>query len=117
MPKKSSKKIENKTETEKNQEMLIENFTQLQKILTNLTEKFDNLSNNISRLLELFENSAKTFEEKQKEPKLNKREQDYMEKLDKLIEQNQKLTKQLNESEPPSPNQKTSINPRPLPKS
>lgn len=75
---------------------LLENFVNLQKVLTNLAVKFDSLSDNISKLLQLFEISAKTFVEKQT-PELGekKTDKDFLEKLDKLLEQNKVLAKGL----------------------
>jgi len=75
---------------------MLENFVNLQKVLTNLAVKFDSLSEQISKLLQLFEISAKTFVEKQT-PEFGekKTDKDFLEKLDKLLEQNKVLAKGL----------------------
>ena len=75
---------------------MLENFVSLQKVLTNLAVKFDSLSDNISKLLQLFEISAKTFVEKQT-PELGgrKTDKDFLEKLDRLLEQNKIIAKGL----------------------
>jgi hypothetical protein len=96
----SKKKAEPKKETDK---ILIENFVTLQKVLTNLAIKFDSLSERIDKLLELFEISAKSFAEKQKslpdpvlmERKRDLREKDFIEKIDKLLDQNRVIAKGL----------------------
>ena len=74
--------------------LLIENFVSLQKALTNLTEKFAQLSDNISKLLQLFEVSAKSFSEKLSSsiPEIE-RDKEFLEKLNKLLEQNKLIAK------------------------
>jgi len=106
MPK-TQKKARGKKETsESNNQLnkiLIENFVNLQKVLTNLAIKFENLSENISKLLQLFEISAKSFAEKQKEMpsplmlerKISAQNREFIEKIDKLLEQNKIIAKGL----------------------
>ena len=90
---KSSGKRLAKAELEK---MLIENFVNLQKVLTNLSVKFESLSDQISKLLQLFEISAKSFVEGQT-PEIGEKEKDkeFLDKLDKLLEQNKVIAKGL----------------------
>ncbi len=90
--KRGSKRL-TKAELEK---QLIENFVNLQKVLTNLSIKFEALSDNISKLLQLFEISAKSFIEKQS-PELGEKKSDkeFLEKLDKLLDQNKIIAKGL----------------------
>lgn len=77
--------------------ILIENFVSLQRVLTNLAGKLDNLSGNISRLLELFEISAKSFAEKQGIGGniITEKDKEFLEKIDKLLEQNKTIAKGL----------------------
>jgi len=83
-------------DVEKLNAILIENFVNLQKALTNLTVKFDNLADQISKLLQLFEISAKSFAEKLSTgtPDLEK-DREFLEKLNKLLEQNKVIAKGL----------------------
>ncbi|MBS3093212.1 hypothetical protein J4456_01375 [Candidatus Pacearchaeota archaeon] len=72
---------------------LIENFVNLQKVLTNLTVKFDELSTNVSKLLQLFEISAKNFAEKNIDSGRSSVDQDFLKKLDSLLDQNKVISK------------------------
>lgn len=75
-------------------EQVLENLIQLQKVHTDLAEKFDKLTKEISSLLSLFELAAKSFS---KYPGLKSSEQDkeFLEKIDKLLEQNKTIAKGL----------------------
>ena len=73
-------------------EALLTNFVQLQKVLTNLSLNFENLSKNISHLLELFELSAKSFTGKESGKHQNI-DDDFLKKLDSLLEQNKVISK------------------------
>ena len=78
------------------EQILINNFTNLQKVLTNLSIKFDELSTNMSRLLQLFEISAKSFAEKYAEgipEKSTDVDQEFLKKLDSLLDQNKTIAK------------------------
>ncbi len=75
-------------------ETLVENFVNLQRVMTNLAERFDNLSANISNLLNLFEISAKTFMERP-EIKDAEKDQEFLEKLNTLLDQNKTIAKGL----------------------
>ena len=78
------------------EKMLINNFTHLQKIQTNLTIKLEELTEKIARLLNLFEISAKSFIEKQGiGTGLTKEDKAFLQKLDKVAEQNQTIAKAL----------------------
>jgi hypothetical protein len=73
---------------------LAENIIQLQKIHANMAEKFDKLAGEISQLLALFEITARTFT---KNMPLGEHEKDkeFLEKIDKLLDQNKVLAKGL----------------------
>lgn len=73
---------------------IVKNLVELQKVHTNLAEKFDKLATEISQLLTLFEVTAKTFT---KNAPLGEQEKDkeFLEKIDKLLEQNKILAKGL----------------------
>ena len=98
MVKKSVKRTSVKAskDIEKLNTILIENFVKLQKAITNLTVKFDSLSGEISSLLQLFEISAKSFAEKlaTSTPDIEK-DKEFLEKLDKIINQNKVIAKGL----------------------
>ena len=85
-----------KKETEKDSDvnkLLLENFVELQKIFSNLAIKFDDLSDNISRLLQLFELSAKSFADKPiKAPGID---EEFLKKLDSLLDQNKTISKAI----------------------
>lgn len=97
MEKKSVKTSTSSSTSKKEiEKMLIENFVNLQKVLTNLAVKFESLSDQISKLLQLFEISAKSFVEKQT-PEIGEKEKDkeFLEKLDRLLDQNKTIAKGL----------------------
>lgn len=86
-------KVKNKKVSEPNvDKLLIENFVALQKVMSDMAIKFDSLTNQISKLLNLFENSAKSFSEKQSLGITNE-DKDFLDKLDKLLEQNKVIAK------------------------
>jgi DNA-binding ferritin-like protein len=66
----------------------------LQKVHTNLAEKFDKLADQISGLLALFEMTARSFAT---HPQIQMAEKDkeFLEKIDKLPEQNKTIAKGL----------------------
>jgi len=76
--------------------ILVENFVNLQKTMTNLAIKFDDMSDNISKLLQLFEISARSFAEKLQAnvPELEK-DKEFLDKLNKLLDQNKVIAKGL----------------------
>lgn len=83
-------------DAEKLNELLIENFVNMQKALTNLTVKFNSLGDQISSLLRLFETSARSFADKLSSgvPDAEK-DREFLEKLDKLLDQNKIIAKGL----------------------
>jgi len=83
-------------DTERLNSILIENFVSLQKAITNLTVKFEDLSDNITKLLQLFEISARSFAEKLATgtPDIEK-DREFLDKLNKLLEQNKVIAKGL----------------------
>ena len=119
-----------KTTKSKNQKqeeinhLLVNNFVALQKALTNLSVKFDNLSEQMSKLLNLFEISAKSFLEKEgRGMGLTKEDREFVEKLDKLFDQNKTIAKALTLMEerarghsPSSPQSQQNQPPRNMPR-
>lgn len=92
----STRKAKSKSlsrDAEQINKILIENFISLQKVMTNLAVKFDTLSDNISKLLQLFEISARSFVEKQ--PSDLEKDREFLDKLNKLLEQNKTIAKGL----------------------
>lgn len=91
MAKSKSSKSKKEDDSENYEEALLRNFVNLQKVLTNLSIKFEELSSNISKLLQLFELSAKSFSE----GNLGKSgiDQEFLKKLDSLLEQNKTISK------------------------
>jgi predicted RNase H-like nuclease (RuvC/YqgF family) len=86
------KEVEKKSMTRKEMDQaLLDNFVNLQKVLTNMTGKFEQLSNNLSKLLQLFELSAKSFAGKP--DKVSGVDEDFLKKLDSLLEQNKLISK------------------------
>jgi hypothetical protein len=72
---------------------LIYNFVGLQKVMTNLAGKFDSLSDNLSKLLQLFEISARSFAAK--EGVTDSKDREFLDKIDKLLDQNKTIAKGL----------------------
>jgi len=77
------------------QRQLIENMIHLQKVHTDLAEKFDKLSRQISELLVLFEMAARSFSKQQISPIITDRDKEFVEKVDKLLDQNKTIAKGL----------------------
>ena len=73
---------------------LIKNIIELQKVHTDLAEKFDKLSKEISGLLNLFETTAKSFAGNVPMGEYQK-DKEFLEKIDKLLDQNKVLAKGL----------------------
>ena len=76
------------------EDKVVENMVKLQKIHTDLAEKFDKLAKEISSLLSLFEIAAKSFA---KSPgiKTTETDKEFLDKIDKLLEQNKTIAKGL----------------------
>ena len=73
---------------------LVENLVALQKIYVELTEKFDKLASEISQLLALFEIAARSFAKNAPSGEYEK-DKEFLEKIDKLLDQNKVLAKGL----------------------
>jgi hypothetical protein len=80
--------------SEKLETKILENLVELQKVHTNLAEKFDKLAGEISSLLKLFEGAAKTFVSGPGAKEFVK-DQEFLDKIDKLLEQNKTIAKGL----------------------
>lgn len=76
------------------EEKLIENLVELQKVHANLAEKFDSLSTQISSLLTLFEGAAQNFA-KNPVNQFSEKDQEFLEKIDRLLDQNKTIAKGL----------------------
>jgi len=73
---------------------LLKNLVELQKINTDLAEKFDHLAKEISQLLALFELTARNFAKNAPIGEYEK-DKDFLDKIDKLLDQNKILAKGL----------------------
>ncbi|MBS3091669.1 hypothetical protein J4217_04465 [Candidatus Pacearchaeota archaeon] len=84
----------NNPKPKKLEDKIVENLIELQKVNVNLAEKFDKLTNQISALLGLFENAARSFATS---PSIQASDKDreFLEKVDKLLEQNKTIAKGL----------------------
>lgn len=76
------------------EDKLVENLVSLQKVHIDLAEKFDKLSKEISSLLALFEIAARSFS-KHPATKVAETDKEFLEKIDKLLEQNKTIAKGL----------------------
>lgn len=76
------------------EEQTIHSLIELQKVHINLAEKFDKLTTQIENLLALFELAARNFA---KQPNMQSTEKDkeFLDKIDKLLDQNKLLAKGL----------------------
>jgi hypothetical protein len=76
------------------EEQTISTLIELQKVHVNLAEKFQKLSTQIENLLGLFELAARSFA---KQPTMQNTEKDkeFLDKIDKLLDQNKLLAKGL----------------------
>lgn len=74
--------------------LLLQNMIELQRVHTNLLEKFNNISNQLSSLLNLFESAAKSYGENPGN-KVTEKDKEFLEKIDKLLEQNKVIAKGL----------------------
>ncbi|MEI6731799.1 MAG: hypothetical protein WCK90_03915 [archaeon] len=91
MPRKKKEVIYASPELEKT---LVENLVQLQKINTDLATRFNSLSRQISALLEIFEKAAQNFVHTP-ENKVSEKDKEFLDKIDKLLEQNKTIAKGL----------------------
>jgi len=74
---------------------LVSNLIELQKIHIGLAEKFDKLSKELSSLLALFEVTARTFSKNVPKGGEYEKDKDFLEKIDRLLDQNKTLAKGL----------------------
>src|SRR3989338_6219225 len=82
------------TRTKSLESTIVENLVALQKINADLAEKFDKLSKELSNLLALFETAARSFAKNPALEGLDK-DKEFLEKIDKLLEQNKTIAKGL----------------------
>ena len=73
---------------------IIDNLIELQKVHTSLASKFDNLAEQISGLLALFEMTARSFAT-QPHIQMAIKDKEFLDKIDRLLEQNKTLAKGL----------------------
>ena len=76
------------------EQKILENLVELQKVHTSLAERFDKLAGEISKLLTLFEMAARSFAE-QPANQVAERDKDFLDKVDRLLEQNKTIAKAL----------------------
>ena len=75
------------------EDTLLHNLVELQKIHTHMLERFDKLTTNIDQLLKLFETAARSFAHQV--PQVTDKDKDFLEKIDKLLDQNKVIAKGL----------------------
>lgn len=96
------------------EEKLVHNLVELQRVHTDLAEKFNKLSNNISQLLTLFEVAAREFSKQVNMPAIEK-DKEFLDKIDKLLEQNKTIAKGLTMMEDKIREKLYGSNPHPAP--
>ncbi|MFH1802770.1 MAG: hypothetical protein ABH864_04980 [archaeon] len=74
---------------------ILKNLVELQKVQTDLSEKFSHLAKEISHLLALFEVTARNFAKNVPENDQYTKDKEFLEKIDKLLDQNKTLAKGL----------------------
>ena len=95
MPKKGVKRSRTiKKKSVKLEDKILQNLIELQKVHVNLAEKFESLSDQISNLLALFEASARSFA-KQPHIQMAEKDKEFLEKIDKLLDQNKTIARGL----------------------
>lgn len=77
------------------EKQVMENMVHLQKINADMADKFDKLSRQVSDLLVLFEMAARSFSKQQIAPIVTERDKEFVEKIDKLLDQNKTIAKGL----------------------
>ncbi|MBU0760978.1 MAG: hypothetical protein KJ600_02880 [Nanoarchaeota archaeon] len=77
------------------EQTLLKNLVELQKVHIDLAEKFDKLSKEISGLLSLFEITARNFAKNAPQTAEYEKDKDFLEKIDRLLDQNKTLAKGL----------------------
>ena len=76
------------------EDQVIHSLIELQKVHVNLAEKFDKLTNQIENLLGLFEMAARNFA-KQPSMQVTEKDKEFLNKIDKLLDQNKVLARGL----------------------
>ena len=100
MPKKSVSKITSKISASRKprprklEDEILQNLMELQKVNVNLAQKFESLTEQISNLLALFETTARAFA-KQPHMQVTEKDREFLEKIDKLLDQNKTIAKGL----------------------
>lgn len=74
---------------------ILRNLVELQKVNADLSEKFSHLTKEISQLLALFEVTARNFAKNAPPTEEYAKDKDFVEKIDKLLDQNKVLAKGL----------------------
>lgn len=74
---------------------ILKNLVELQKVQTDLSEKFSHLATEISHLLALFEVTARNFAKNIPSNDQFTKDKEFLEKIDKLLDQNKTLAKGL----------------------
>ncbi len=93
MPRKAGEST-SKTHNSELDEKILHNLVELQKVHANLAEKFDQLAKQISQLLNLFESTARSFAANPIN-QVSEKDREFLEKVDKLLEQNKTIAKGL----------------------
>ncbi len=88
-PKKTSQKTSGNLE-----DKILQSLIDLQKVHLDVAEKFDKLSQQITNLLALFEMTARSFASQPQMQGVEK-DKEFLEKIDKLLDQNKLLAKGL----------------------
>lgn len=83
-----------KVSKESLEDQTIHSLIELQKVHVNLAEKFDKLTQQIENLLALFELAARNFA-KQPHMQSSEKDKEFLEKIDKLLDQNKVLARGL----------------------
>ena len=76
------------------EDQLAHSLIELQKVHVNMAEKFDKLAQQIENLLALFELAARNFA-KQPHMQTTEKDKEFLDKIDKLLDQNKLLAKGL----------------------
>ena len=76
------------------EDQTLQSLIELQKVHVNLAEKFDKLAQQIQNLLALFELAARNFA-KQPHMQSTERDKEFLDKIDRLLDQNKVLAKGL----------------------
>ena len=83
-----------KSSRENLEDQLAHSLVELQKVHVNMAEKFDKLAQQIENLLALFELAARNFA-KQPHMQSTEKDKEFLDKIDKLLDQNKLLAKGL----------------------